>query len=83
MPSGQEILPPDEANFCRHTLCMSRKFNEVWREKIRSGGILSVVNTGSYFATAQILEDALDAHFAVYRQPNEKLVSLSTFKCEN
>ena len=34
---------------------MSRKFNEVWREKIRSGGILSVVNTGSKIVVDCIL----------------------------
>ena len=49
MPNGREILPPDDANFRRHTLCMGRKFNEVWRKKIRPDGILSVVNTGSNY----------------------------------
>ena len=32
---------------------------------------------------AQILEDTLDAHFAIYRQPNDKLASLCAFKCNN
>ena len=36
-----------------------------------------------YFPNAQILEDTLDAHFAIYRQPNKKVASLCSFKCNN
>ena len=50
---------------------------QVWRITRRE------VTHNSYFANAQILEDALDAHFAVYRQPNEKLASLCTFRRVN
>ena len=38
MPPGREILPPDEALCLRYTLCMARKFNEVWRKKFRLDG---------------------------------------------
>ena len=47
---------------------------QVWRITRRE------VTHNTYFANAQILEDTLDAHFAAYRQPNEKLASLRTFK---
>ena len=50
---------------------------QVWRITRRE------VTHNTYFANAHILEDTLDAHFAIYRQPNEKLASLCTFKCEN
>ena len=50
---------------------------QVWRITRRE------VTHNTYFANAQILEDALDAHFAVYRQPNKKLASLCAFKCKN
>ena len=50
---------------------------QVWRITRRE------VTHNTYFANTQILEDILDAHFAVYRQPNEKLASLCSFKCDN
>ena len=37
------------------------------------------VTHNAYFANAQILENTLDAHFAIYRQPNDKLASLCSF----
>ena len=50
---------------------------QVWRITRRE------VTHNTYFASAQILEDTLDAHFAVYRQPNEKLASLCAFQRKN
>ena len=50
---------------------------QVWRITRRE------VTHNVYFPNAQILEDTLDAHFAIYRQPNDKLASLSSFKCIN
>ena len=50
---------------------------QVWRITRRE------VTHNTYFPNAQFLEDTLDAHFAVYRQPNEKLAALCTFKCNN
>ena len=50
---------------------------QVWRITRRE------VTHNTYFANTQILEDTLDAHFAIYRQPNEKLVSLCAFKSKN
>ena len=50
---------------------------QVWRITRRE------VTHNTYFANAQFLEDALDTHFAIYRQPNEKLASLCSFKCKN
>ena len=50
---------------------------QVWRITRRE------VTHNTYFANAQILEDTLDAHFATYRQPNDKLAALCAFKCEN
>ena len=41
------------------------------------------VTHNTYFANAQILEDTLDTHFSAYREPNDKLTALCTFKCEN
>ena len=50
---------------------------QVWRITRRE------VTHNAYFANAQILEDTLDAHFAIYRQPNKKLAALCAFKCKN
>ena len=50
---------------------------QVWRITRREG------THNTYFANAQILEDTLDAHFASYRQPNEKLASLCGFNRKN
>ena len=50
---------------------------QVWRITRRE------VTHNTYFANAQILEDTLDAHFASYRQPNEKLASLCGFNRKN
>ena len=50
---------------------------QVWRITRRE------VTHNTYFANARILEDTLDAHFAIYRQPNNKLASLCSFKCKN
>ena len=50
---------------------------QVWRITRRE------VTHNTYFPNAQVLEDTLDAHFAVYRQPNEKLAALCIFKCDN
>ena len=49
---------------------------QVWRITRRE------VTHNTCFANAQILEDTLDAHFAIYRHPNDKLASLCTAKCE-
>ena len=50
---------------------------QVWRITRRE------VTHNTYFANAQVLENTLDAHFATFRQPNEKLASLCVFKCKN
>ena len=50
---------------------------QVWRITRRE------VTHNTYFANAQILEDTLDAYFAIYRHPYKKLASLCTFKCNN
>ena len=71
MPDGREIFPPDEANFRRHTLCISRKFNEVWREKIRPDGILSVVNTGSKFELENHPKADRDCALSVHSASNQ------------
>ena len=49
---------------------------QVWRITRRE------VTHNTYFANAQVLEDTLDPYFAIYRQPNKKLVSLCAFKCK-
>ena len=49
---------------------------QVWRITRRE------VTHNTYFANAQILENTLDAHFAIFHHPNEKLASLCAFKCE-
>ena len=48
---------------------------QVWRITRRE------VTHNTYFATEKVLEDTLDSHFAIYRQPNVKLASLCSFKC--
>lgn len=50
---------------------------QVWRITRRE------VTHNTYFANEQVLQNALDSHFAIFRQPNEKLTSLCTFKYEN
>ena len=50
---------------------------QVWRITRRE------VTHNTYFANPQILEDTLDDYFAFYRQPNDKLASLCTFKYES
>lgn len=50
---------------------------QVWRFTRRE------VTHNTYFANEQVLQDTLDSHFAIFRQPNEKLASLCTFKYEN
>ena len=50
---------------------------QIWRITRRE------VTHNTYFANAQVLENALDTHFAAYRQPNEKLASLCAFKRKN
>ena len=50
---------------------------QVWRITRRE------VTHNTYFAYAQILEDTLDTHFTAYREPNDKLAALCTFKCDN
>ena len=49
---------------------------QVWRITRRE------VTHNTHFPNARILEDTLDAHFAIYRQPNDKFASLCTFKCK-
>ena len=63
------FLPPYSPDF--------NPIEQVWRVTRRE------VTHNTYFANAQILEDTLDAHFAAYRQPNEKLASLCAFQCKN
>ena len=66
MPNGREIFSPDEALCRRNTLCISRQSNEAWRKKIRLGGILSVVNTGSKIDLhIKDLNNALDCAHSV------------------
>ncbi len=36
---GEGFSRQTKVIFRRHTLCMSRKINEVWREKTRPGGV--------------------------------------------
>ena len=50
---------------------------QVWRITRRE------VTHNTYFANTHLLEDTLDPYFAIYRQPNEKLASLCSFKCKN
>ena len=50
---------------------------QVWRITRRE------VTHNTYFSDAQILEVTLDSHFAAFRQPNDKLASLCSFKHDN
>lgn len=50
---------------------------QVWRITRRE------VTHNTYFANEQVLQDTLDSHFAIFRQPNEKLASLCAFKYKN
>ena len=50
---------------------------QIWRITRRE------ITHNTYFANVQILEDTLDPYFAIYRHPNEKLVSLCSFKYKN
>ena len=63
------FLPPYSPDF--------NPIEQVWRITRRD------VTHNTCFANAQILEDTLDAHFASYRQPNEKLASLCGFNRKN
>ena len=47
---------------------------QVWRITRRE------ITHNTYFASTHALEDTLDPYFAIYRQPNEKLASLCSFK---
>lgn len=50
---------------------------QVWRITRRE------VTHNTYFPNVQILEDTLDSHFATFRQPNNKLASLCSFRYKN
>jgi hypothetical protein len=40
---GAEFFRQAQPNFCRNTLCISKKFGNAWRKKARPDGVPSLV----------------------------------------
>ena len=39
----QDFLCQAKSNFCRNTVCISRKFDKAWHKKDKSGSVLEII----------------------------------------